>query len=49
MDVDGLIAGQAFVALAVLPGWWDRRRLRRGSEPPQGSGAMPATIIAADV
>jgi uncharacterized membrane protein len=35
-----LIVGQAFVALAVITGWWDRRRLTtRGTESRQGANA----------
>jgi uncharacterized membrane protein len=41
-----LIAGQAFVALAVLTGWWDRRRLRRGSEPRKVANAHGWTMLA---
>jgi uncharacterized membrane protein len=35
-----LIVGQAFVALAVITGWWDRRRLTaRGTESRRGTNA----------
>src|SRR5262245_25052644 len=41
-----LIVGQLFLALAVLTGWWDRRRLRRRNEPRKVANAHGWTMLA---